>query len=399
MVLTRILRFGLLGLIPLVVFCAPRPIRVLFIGNSFTYFNNMPELLEGLGQSATPAIAIETTLLARGGATLREAWERGEAKRLIEHEPWDYVVLQEQTALGHVFLVNGVQRIVDTEKFKSAVRLFDNVIRRAGAKTVLLVTAAPRRAPEDQQALDYAYVSIAREIGAIIAPVGPAWAAARSQDVGLVLHDADGLHPSTAGSYLSACTLYSVLLSRSPVGLTGTIEGPHIDAAGQSHPPNVTLLDLPPSQCRFLQRVAWQTVEIWQKSEPRSSFEKPAAPVLPTVERGDVLSINTPRGEWFGDLRLLFFPAKMDLRLARAGKALSAAIDISFDGKAPDLEATALEVERQGNEISFRDDSQSVGIFSYRMVKIGHWLSGVAKITNRSTGDLIAVGSFDLEQQ
>src|SRR6266480_3817529 len=83
---------------------AAEPIRVLFVGNSFTFFNNMPEMLKVLAASHQGGPRFETRMVVAPGATLQQLWDRGEARRVIKSSRWDFVVLQEQTSLGSVFL-------------------------------------------------------------------------------------------------------------------------------------------------------------------------------------------------------------------------------------------------------------------------------------------------------
>src|SRR3954465_4325160 len=105
------------------------------------------------------------------------------------------------------------------------VRLFDGVIRAAGAATVLYMTWARRGEPDAQAAITAAYTQIGQELGATVVPVGTAWArfiAARDRPV---LHDRDGSHPAVAGSYLAACVFYGTLLKESPVGNGAQVAG------------------------------------------------------------------------------------------------------------------------------------------------------------------------------
>ena len=92
-----------------------------------------------------------------------------------------------------------------------------------------------------QDAIDFGYQAIARELGAPVAPVGIAWRAVKTQAPSLELWMNDGSHPSTAGSYLAACVFYTVLFRQSPEGL--------------SFPAALSM-----GQARMLQAVAAETV-------------------------------------------------------------------------------------------------------------------------------------------
>jgi hypothetical protein len=185
----------------------PKSIRILFIGNSFTQRNDLPGLLWQL--AAAHDLTIEHDLISVGGASLRAHWNAGVAARAIETGHYDYVVLQEQSTLP----IKNAQRMAEN------IRLFDEVIKRAGAKTVLYLTWARKHTPEAQQAITDAYNTIGAELGAIVVPVGVAWQKFLAKHDAPSLHDRDQSHPTLAGSYLAACVFLVTLLGKSPVGV------------------------------------------------------------------------------------------------------------------------------------------------------------------------------------
>src|ERR1044072_7989289 len=138
-------------------------INILFIGNSFTQRNDLPGLLATM--AAERDLSIRHKLTSAGGASLRTHWNAGRAAKAIKAADYDYVVLQEQSTLP----VKNAQRMAEN------VRLFDDIIKQAGSKTVLYMTWARQHAPESQQAITDAYNSIGKEVGAIVVPVGSAW--------------------------------------------------------------------------------------------------------------------------------------------------------------------------------------------------------------------------------
>ncbi|MGA2271045.1 MAG: SGNH/GDSL hydrolase family protein [Bryobacteraceae bacterium] len=243
-------------------------LRVLFIGNSYTWFNNLPHLVTVLAESAHEARALRTTMLVGPGFTLRRHWEDGAAVAAIQRGSWDYVVLQEQSMLGSTApTANGVPRI-DPRLFHDYSRRFDAAIQRAGARTIFLLTWAHRDFPELQSVLNKAYLSIAKELGDRVAPVGPAWKEAMNDRPGLDLHQADQSHPTPAGSYLAACVLYATLYGKSPEGLTAQIEpdatgitDPRLLEAPLGGPFPLRGVNLGKSDARALQRIAWRVVK------------------------------------------------------------------------------------------------------------------------------------------
>src|SRR5260370_25429527 len=133
-------------------------LNVLLVGNSVTERNNLPELIAQL--AATRGTEIQYRLISPGGASLRTHWNAGTALIAIKNGHYDYVVLQEQSTLP----------IKNAKRMHENVRLFDEAIKTAGAKTVLYMTCARLNAPDSQKAITAAYTSIGRELDAIVMP-------------------------------------------------------------------------------------------------------------------------------------------------------------------------------------------------------------------------------------
>src|SRR5215510_11420699 len=138
-------------------------LNVLFIGNSFTARNDLPGLVAQL--AAARDKRLEHRLISAGGASLRMHWNAGHARQALRDGKYDAVVLQEQSTLP----------VKNATRMHENVRLFDEAIKAAGAKTVLYMTWARQHAPESQQAITDAYSTIGKELGATVAPVGTAW--------------------------------------------------------------------------------------------------------------------------------------------------------------------------------------------------------------------------------
>jgi hypothetical protein len=172
---------------------------VLFIGNSFTQRNNLPGLIAGM--AAEGGLNLKHQLISAGGASLRTHWNAGRAVEAIKSGGFGHVVLQEQSTLP----VKNAGRMAEN------VRLFDEVIKQAGAKTVLYMTWSRQHSPEHQPLIAQAYASIGNELGATVVPVGLAWSRFISKCDSSILYDSDQSHPSLAGSFLAACVFLAVL--------------------------------------------------------------------------------------------------------------------------------------------------------------------------------------------
>jgi prepilin-type N-terminal cleavage/methylation domain-containing protein len=214
------------------------PMKVLFVGNSYTSVNNLPQIVKLLADSAKEKRAFEPDAQTVGGATLQLHWDQGVALGKIQATAYDFVVLQEQSQMP----------LIDPEATRYAAGLFDTEIKKSGAATCLFMTWARQYAPETQSTFTDVYNSIGKDLGATVAPVGVAFQSALKADPSLVLHQADGSHPTARGSYLAACVFYATFYRKSPVGLTAqTYDG---DA----------LITLPAADAHFLQSIAWETV-------------------------------------------------------------------------------------------------------------------------------------------
>jgi hypothetical protein len=192
---------------------AKSSLNVLFIGNSFTARNGLPEMVAAL--AAASGMRMDHRLISAGGASLRMHWNKGEAQRAIEGGGYDYVVLQEQSTLP----------VKNAARMHENVRLFHPVIEEAGAKTALYMTWARQHSPSTQQAITVAYESIAAETGATLVPVGVAWQRFLAGHSEPTLYDRDQSHPAVAGSYLAACVFFATLFGRSPVGIESEVNG------------------------------------------------------------------------------------------------------------------------------------------------------------------------------
>jgi len=182
-----------------------QPIRMLFIGNSFTARNDLPNLIAQL--AAEQGITVEPTLLSMGGASLRMHWNKGQALKAIQSGKYDYVVLQEQSTLP----------VKNAARMRENVLLFDEAIKAAGAKAVLYMTWARKHSPDHQKLITDAYESIGRETGAVVVPVGKIWWQFMAKNDSPALHDKDQSHPTPAGSYLAACAFIATLFGKSPL--------------------------------------------------------------------------------------------------------------------------------------------------------------------------------------
>lgn len=136
-----------------------KALRILFIGNSHTYYNDMPLLVKK--RFADEGYDCHVTMLAHPAWFLAQHVEDPEAKFNILYGGNDYVVLQEH---AHPF---GPE-----EKFFNTVRALTEWIKGAESTPVIYLTWARKDEPEVQQRMSEAHEKIAKETASLLAHVG-----------------------------------------------------------------------------------------------------------------------------------------------------------------------------------------------------------------------------------
>jgi hypothetical protein len=211
------------------------PHRVLFVGNSYTFYNNgMDAAVQNLAISADPLLDFYCMRQAEPGYSFQDHWTNPNTRAIIDTGRWDMVILQEQSQ----------RPVLEPDSVFMFARLLDSVITATGAQTAFFMTWAREYDPPMIEGLAAVYDSLGRELAAPVAPCGRAFQNVFAQDSTFVLHISDGSHPNLQGTYLAACVFYGMIFRASPVGIGYVID------------PSIT-----DEQRQFLQTVAWQTVQ------------------------------------------------------------------------------------------------------------------------------------------
>ncbi len=221
----------LMAMMPSIVFSQNLLRRVLFLGNSYTYVNNLPLLTAALARSSGDSLFFDSN--APGGYTL--GWQPFAhvtdpvTLAKINENNWDFTVLQEQSQIP------AISRLRDSCMYPASTILHDSVKSVHPCCRVLFFLTWGRRlggiqcfepnycSPDFtgfnhmQDSLTIAYKGIADSLSNWIAPVGEAWRFVINHS-GMVLHDADNSHPNLNGSYLSACVFYNVIFGKPSAG-------------------------------------------------------------------------------------------------------------------------------------------------------------------------------------
>ena len=201
-------------------------LRILFIGNSLTYVNDLPATVQHLGQS-DPSRGVVVSSVAVGGFSLEDHWNRGDAQRAIASARWDLVVLQQ----GPSALPESRVSLIDY-----ATR-FAGEIRKAGGRPAMYMVWPELDRETEWSAVTASYAAAAEAVDGLLLPAGEALRAVRADAPSVHLFESDGFHPSVAGTYGVALVIYARAAGVSPIGLTAR-------AGGSSLPPGyVTALE------------------------------------------------------------------------------------------------------------------------------------------------------------
>ena len=238
-----------------------RTLKVLFIGHSYTFYNNLGDVVAGIA-AGVPGPKISPALAVQGGMPLGWHLVNGPAMKMLDEASWDHVVMQDHSLFGGI-VFNGEPRMAPPQGFHESARILVQRVHARNAKPLFFMTWARRGRPAEVPILTNAYLDIGRELGVDVAPVGIAWTEALKQGLPVDLFSADGAHPSPAGSYLAACVIYASLTGNNPKGAPVTIEGsPWSRTEGiVDTTRRVQLVTLDRAVAQQLQELAWQVVK------------------------------------------------------------------------------------------------------------------------------------------
>jgi hypothetical protein len=215
----------LLLLLPLTIssLLAQDSISVLFIGNSYTYVNDLPGTLGSLATSLGKEITIDSK--TNGGYTFQNHTTDPLTFSKIHSKPWDVVVIQGQSQEPSF-----PDSQVDSQTLPYALQLSDSIWVNNSCGNVMYYMTWGRQNGDSQWSeintfekmntrLYNAYMRMADSSDrSMVSPVGRVWSYVRANHPTINLYNADQSHPSLEGTYLAACTFYTSLFQQSPVG-------------------------------------------------------------------------------------------------------------------------------------------------------------------------------------
>lgn len=272
--------------------------RVLFIGNSYTYVNNLPQIVADVAASAGDTLVYDMS--AQGGFTLSQHVAYAPTLAKIQAGSWDYVVLQDQSQLPAL-----PPDLFDQWGYPYAKRM-DSLINAYNpcAETIFYMTWGRKNKDYDNcgvypnwpyycsyntmdSVLRARYMLMADSNKATVSPVGAVWRHIRGNYPGIELYDGDESHPAPAGSYAGACSFFTAIFKKPADSIKYNFSLSATDAA------NIR---------KAASKVVYDSMNFWHigQYETIADFSHNASGMLPVSFTNK--SANATQYEWnFGD--------------------------------------------------------------------------------------------------
>lgn len=200
--------------------------KVLFLGNSYTYVNNLPQLVSDIALSKSDTVVYDQS--TPGGFTFQNHCLSAVTWSKIKSQKWDAVILQAQSQEPSLDPTQ-----VKSQTYPYAKQLIDSIRKNNPCTEVLFYMTWGRKNGDIsncgiyppvctyygmQARLRESYMMFKDSFMASVAPVGVAWKTYRINYPSIDLYDPDESHPNLWGSYLAASTIYSSLFQKTSVG-------------------------------------------------------------------------------------------------------------------------------------------------------------------------------------
>ena len=241
---------GILFFLLIPLFSFSQTYDVLFIGNSYTYYNDLPEMISSIANDFGDSINHAQS--TPGGTSLYAHSQNQATINKINQQNWDYVVLQDQSqrpSLSPSYVAANVYpyasqlvSLIDSNYICSEPVFYMTWGRKYGDQTNCSTYPPVCTFLGMQERLRQSYLYMGVNNEAAVSPVGISFKNSIALDSTIDLYTTDYSHPSIYGSYLAACTFYSTIFKKSSVGC--------------SYKPSA----ISQSEALFLQQVASSTV-------------------------------------------------------------------------------------------------------------------------------------------
>lgn len=210
--------------------------RILFIGNSLTYFNHLPLMLQAIAAQAGKVLVADAITL--GGASLEEHYLQQTAHAALANGGYQWVIMQQ-----------GPSSLPESQNhLRTWASRFDPLIRAGGARPALYMVWPDATRIAYFNDVYQSYSNAALAINGMFIPAGETWRGAWRANPGLPLYGDDQFHPSALGSYAAGLSIFAELYQQSPENLPTRLRLS-----------NGVEFEFDPSQARGVQAAAWRT--------------------------------------------------------------------------------------------------------------------------------------------
>ncbi len=203
-------------------------LKVLFLGNSYTASNNLPQLTANFANGAGKTMVYNSN--TPGGYALNHHTTNAATQVLIEQGGWDYVVLQEQSQIPSF-----PQDQFENTCLPYAQTLVNQIEESNPCSEVMFYMTWGRENGDSQNCSNWPpvcsyegmddllyerYMLLAETFDGSVSPVGRVWRYLREHHPSISLYVSDGSHPSVEGSYAAACAFYTLIYKSDPTEST-----------------------------------------------------------------------------------------------------------------------------------------------------------------------------------
>lgn len=263
------------ALMILLLFClagycrSQQTVNALFIGNSYTEVNNLPQMVQQVAASMGDQLNWQSN--TPGGCSFSLHCSN-QSMTLIQNGGWDVVVLQEQSQLPSF-----PQSQVESQVFPYAQRLVDSIYAHNPCGEPMFYMTWGRKDGDADNApyfpvlgtyegmdsmLCERYTYMAQHFDASLCPVGRVWRYLRTYHPSIELYQNDGSHPSVAGTYAAACAFYAMFFHRDPDSIAYSPALPAVVAQ---------------TVRAAVHRVVYENLGSWQRPRPQVTFTSAVA--------------------------------------------------------------------------------------------------------------------------
>lgn len=199
--------------------------KVLFLGNSYTYVNDLPEIVSELATSTGDVLIYDSNLI--GGYTLQDHVASTVSQNKILSNDWDYIVLQEQSQRPAFIVPSAFMG--GFSNLKTFITQNKPCAQITSFMTWGYENGDTQNCPSNPSVCTYTgmhnlisqrYMEMSDLFESEVTPVGAVWNYIKENYPSINLYQSDGSHPSLSGSYLAACCFYTSLFRKDPTLIT-----------------------------------------------------------------------------------------------------------------------------------------------------------------------------------